>query len=91
MRLAGKVAIVTGGASGMGRCEAVMFAREGAAVVVVDMLEADGRKVAEEITGAGGKDQFVRLDVTSEREWEAAVAEATRAFGKRSFRWPQVA
>jgi NAD(P)-dependent dehydrogenase (short-subunit alcohol dehydrogenase family) len=82
MRLAGKVAIVTGGASGMGRCEALMFAREGAAVVVADMLEADGRKVVEEITGAGGKAEFVRLDVTSEREWEAAVAEAGRAFGK---------
>jgi NAD(P)-dependent dehydrogenase (short-subunit alcohol dehydrogenase family) len=82
MRLAGKVAIVTGGASGMGRCEAVMFAREGAAVVVADMLEADGRKVVEEIAGAGGKAQFARLDVTSEREWEAAVAEAARVFGK---------
>ncbi len=82
MRLAGKVAIVTGGASGMGRCEAVMFAREGAAVVVADMLEADGRKVVEEIAGAGGKAQFARLNVTSEREWEAAVAEAARVFGK---------
>ncbi len=82
MRLESRVAIVTGGASGMGRCEAVMFAREGAAVVVADMLEADGRKVVEEITGAGGKAQFVRLDVTSERDWEAAVAEAVRTFGK---------
>jgi NAD(P)-dependent dehydrogenase (short-subunit alcohol dehydrogenase family) len=82
MRLAGKVALVTGGASGMGKSEATIFAREGAKVMVADMLEADGRKVVAEITDSGGQAQFVRLDVTQESEWEAAVAATVAAFGK---------
>ena len=82
MRLAGKVAIVTGGASGMGKCEAVMFAREGAKVMVADMLEAEGQQVVSEIARAGGQAQFIRLDVTQEPAWEAAVATAVAAFGR---------
>ena len=82
MRLAGKVAMVTGGASGMGKSEATIFAREGAKVMVADMLEADGRKVVSEITDSGGEARFVRLDVTQESEWEAAVAATVAAFGK---------
>ena len=82
MRLAGKVALVTGGASGMGKSEATIFAREGAKVMVADMLEADGRKVVTEITDSGGQARFIRLDVTQEAEWEAAVAATVAAFGK---------
>jgi NAD(P)-dependent dehydrogenase (short-subunit alcohol dehydrogenase family) len=82
MRLAGKVAMVTGGASGMGKSEATIFAREGAKVMVADLLEADGRKVVAEITDSGGQARFVRLDVTQEAEWEAAVAATVAAFGK---------
>jgi NAD(P)-dependent dehydrogenase (short-subunit alcohol dehydrogenase family) len=82
MRLADKVALVTGGASGMGRSEATIFAREGARVVVGDLLEADGQKVAAEITAAGGQARFVKLDVTSEADWQAAVAAAVASFGK---------
>ncbi len=63
MRLGGKVALITGGASGMGQSEAVIFAREGAKVVVADVLEAEGRQVAD---GLGGMGRFVRLDVTVE-------------------------
>jgi NAD(P)-dependent dehydrogenase (short-subunit alcohol dehydrogenase family) len=66
MRLQGKVAIVTGAAHGMGESEAVIFAREGASVVVAD-VDADGQKVAANITGAGGRAQFVKLDVASGR------------------------
>jgi len=55
MRLSGKVALITGGASGMGRSEATIFAREGARVVVGDVLEADGHEVAEKIAAAGGQ------------------------------------
>jgi NAD(P)-dependent dehydrogenase (short-subunit alcohol dehydrogenase family) len=79
MRLSGKVAIVTGGASGMGRSEATIFAREGARVVVADLLEADGKEVAKSIGDAA---RFVKLDVTSEAEWQATVAFAEREFGK---------
>jgi len=82
MRLSGKVALVTGGASGMGACEATMFAREGARVVVADTLDAEGREVVEKIAAAGGQARFLRLDVTSEPAWQEAVAAAVAAFGK---------
>ena len=82
MRLAGKVAVVSGGASGMGQSEAMIFAREGARVVVADLLEAEGRQTVDKIAGAGGQARFVKLDVTSETEWRAAIDAAVTAFGK---------
>ena len=82
MRLAGKVALVSGAASGMGQSEATIFAREGAKVVVADILEAEGKQVADKIAAGGGQARFVRLDVTSEAEWDAAVKAAVDAFGK---------
>jgi NAD(P)-dependent dehydrogenase (short-subunit alcohol dehydrogenase family) len=82
MRLAGKVALVSGGASGMGQSEATIFAREGAKVVVGDILEAQGRDVVDSIAKAGGHARFVKLDVTDEKSWEDAVAAAVAAFGK---------
>jgi NAD(P)-dependent dehydrogenase (short-subunit alcohol dehydrogenase family) len=80
MRLAGKVAIVTGGASGMGQSEAIIFAREGARVVVADLLEREGGQTVEAIKAAGGTARFVKLDVTSEAEWRAAI-DAAAGFG----------
>ena len=82
MRLAGKVALISGGARGMGAAEARMFAREGARVIIGDVLEAEGRQVEAEITEAGGEALFVNLDVTSEASWDAAVAAAVARFGK---------
>jgi NAD(P)-dependent dehydrogenase (short-subunit alcohol dehydrogenase family) len=82
MRLAGKVALITGGASGMGRSEAAIFAREGAKVVVGDVLEADGRQVVAGIAAAGGEARFVKLDVTSEADWRRAVEATVASFGK---------
>ena len=82
MRLAGKVALVSGAASGMGQSEATIFAREGAKVIVADILEAEGKQVADKIVSGGGQARFVKLDVTSEAEWDAAVRAAVSAFGK---------
>ncbi len=82
MRLAGKVAMITGAASGMGAVEASMFAKEGAKVVVADLLEDSGSQVVADITAAGGDARFVRLDVTDEDEWREAVSTAAATFGK---------
>jgi 3(or 17)beta-hydroxysteroid dehydrogenase len=79
MRLANKVAIISGAASGMGAATARMFAREGAKVVIGDVLEHEGRQVAE---GIGAAARFELLDVTKEDSWAAVVAAATKEFGK---------
>jgi NAD(P)-dependent dehydrogenase (short-subunit alcohol dehydrogenase family) len=82
MRLAGKVALISGGARGMGAVEAEMFTREGARVVFGDVLEGEGKAVEGRIRAAGGEATFARLDVTSEQEWADAVATAERLYGK---------
>ena len=73
MRLENRVALITGGASGMGASMARIFAREGAKVCVADMLEKEGNDIVAEITRANGAAMFKKLDVTSEAEWKAAV------------------
>src|SRR5207249_1958171 len=82
MRLKEKVALVTGGAHGMGAAEAKLFAKEGARVVVADVRDGDGKAVIDQITSAGGQARFVHLDVTRETEWQQAVAFAVSTFGK---------
>jgi len=82
MRLENKVALITGGASGMGASMARIFAGEGAKVVVADMLEEEGKQLVEEITRANGAAMFHRLDVTSEDDWQAAIAATLAAWGK---------
>ena len=82
MRLEGKVAIITGGAHGMGAEEAKLFAREGAKVVIADIRDEDARKVEVEITEAGGEAMLVMLDVSKEDQWEQAVAQVVAKFGK---------
>jgi NAD(P)-dependent dehydrogenase (short-subunit alcohol dehydrogenase family) len=79
MRLAGKVAIIFGAASGMGAATARMFTREGAKVVIADVLEHEGRQVADAI---GASARFEPLDVTQEEGWAAVVAATTRHFAK---------
>jgi len=82
MRLEGKVALISGGARGMGAEAGRLFAKEGAKVVLGDVLETEGKTTVEEIRAAGGEATFVRLDVTSESDWAAAVTEAERWYGK---------
>jgi cyclopentanol dehydrogenase len=81
MRLPGKVALISGGARGMGAAEAVLFSQEGAAVVIGDVLEAEGRALEATIAAKGGRVTFVRLDVTSEADWQKAVDLAVSRFG----------
>lgn len=82
MRLEGKVAIVTGAASGMGAATARRFAREGAKVVIADMLEDEGRAVAQQIVTANGAGEFMRLDVTDEANWKAVVDATVAKYGR---------
>ncbi len=82
MRLENKVALISGGARGMGAAEAKLFASEGAKVVIGDILEDEGRRTEAEINESGGECVFVRLDVTSESAWQDAVSTAVTRFGK---------
>jgi cyclopentanol dehydrogenase len=82
MRLENKVVFISGGARGMGAAEAKLFAGEGAKVAIGDILEEEGRRTAAEIAESGGECLFVRLDVTSESDWEQAIAATVARFGK---------
>ena len=82
MRLENKVALISGGARGIGAAVTRAFAREGAKIVIGDVLEDEGRRTAEEVTAAGGECCFVKLDVISEVDWARAANEVTIRFGK---------
>ena len=82
MRLENKVALISGGARGIGAAIARIFAQEGAKLVIGDILEEDGRRTAAEITQGGGECFFVRLDVTNEADWEQAAGEVITRFGR---------
>ncbi|HEX6858815.1 MAG TPA: glucose 1-dehydrogenase [Caulobacteraceae bacterium] len=83
-RLKGKVAAITGAALGLGRAMAIRFAEEGAAVAVLDMLEPEGRALADELAGRGFAVRFWRCDVTSEAEVKRVLDEAAAHFGALS-------
>jgi NAD(P)-dependent dehydrogenase (short-subunit alcohol dehydrogenase family) len=80
-RLDGKVALITGAASGMGKVAASLFAAEGARVVAADVTDEAGRATAEEIRATGGEAAFVHADVSNPIDAEAMVQVATDAFG----------
>ena len=82
MRLLGKVALISGGARGMGAVEARLFAKEGCKVVLGDVLDDEGRAVESEIGKAGGEAVYVRLDVAREADWQGAVETAIGRYGK---------
>ena len=80
-RLTGRVALVTGAASGIGAATARRLASEGAAVLVTDVQDDAGAQVARQITASGSRAAYMHLDVTSQQEWEAAVTRVVREFG----------
>ncbi|MGO9607743.1 MAG: SDR family NAD(P)-dependent oxidoreductase [Candidatus Binataceae bacterium] len=81
-KLDGKVAVITGAASGMGRATALRFTKEGAAVVLTDLNATGGEDAVAECAAAGGKAVFQRTDVTSEADIKAAVDRAVREYGR---------
>jgi len=82
MRVSGKVALISGGSGGIGAASAKLLAREGAAVVIADILVDQGKATEAQIAEAGGRVQFVSLDVTSEESWRWAVKNAVDNFGR---------
>jgi NAD(P)-dependent dehydrogenase (short-subunit alcohol dehydrogenase family) len=81
-RLAGKVALISGGARGQGAVEAQVFTQEGAAVVFGDVLDDEGKKVESDIRASGGRATYVHLNVTREADWRAAVSTTVQTYGK---------
>jgi 3-oxoacyl-[acyl-carrier protein] reductase len=81
MRLNNKIAIVTGAGSGFGEGIARRFAAEGCSVIVADINDEGGKRVAGEIAASGGRTKFVHADVTKDADWGRLVAATTEAFG----------
>ena len=81
-KLDGQVALISGAARGQGEAQARLFAREGAAVALGDILEEDGQRVADSINDTGGQAIFQRLDVTEVSSWQSMVDETLAQFGR---------
>ncbi|HVB60226.1 MAG TPA: SDR family NAD(P)-dependent oxidoreductase, partial [Ktedonobacteraceae bacterium] len=82
MRLADKVALITGSASGMGKLAAEVFAREGASIVVTDILEKEGEETAQAVRDAGGSAIFVKGNVAHDADVQRVVATAIETYGR---------
>lgn len=80
-RLEGKVILISGGAKGQGATESIMFAGEGAKIIIGDILDDEGLKVESQIRELGGDATFVHLDVTQESDWDNAVKTAISSYG----------
>jgi NAD(P)-dependent dehydrogenase (short-subunit alcohol dehydrogenase family) len=81
MRLHDKVAIITGGASGMGAAEVRLFVQEGARVVVADIWDEGGEQLVRDVSASGGEARFIHTDVTQETDWEHLVEATVSTFG----------
>ncbi len=80
-RFNGKIALVTGGSRGQGAAEARLFARDGANVLVCDVLDEEGEATAQAIRNSGGAAEYRRLDVASETDWQAAIDHVSAVYG----------
>lgn len=81
-RLAGKVALISGGARGMGATEAELFVSEGASVVITDVRETEGTETAKRISPDGSHCVFMKHDVTNELDWDIVVSKTVQTFGR---------
>lgn len=86
-KLEGRIGLISGTATGIGRAGALLFAREGAAIVTLDTNETQGRKTVEEIRSAGGRADFVQGDVADAASVERAVQIAVERYGKLDLLW----
>lgn len=81
-RLSGKVALVTGAASGIGRTTALLFAREGAKVIIADINKTDGIEIEQQIKNNGGEATFIHTDVTKESDVQILISTSVEKYGK---------
>ncbi|HAF77876.1 MAG TPA: 3-beta hydroxysteroid dehydrogenase [Maribacter sp.] len=81
-RVKNKVAIVTGGASGLGESSAILLAREGAKIVITDVDDENGTKVVQDINNDGGEAIFIKQDVSKEEEWKMVIETTIKTYGK---------
>jgi NAD(P)-dependent dehydrogenase (short-subunit alcohol dehydrogenase family) len=81
-RVNGKVAIITGGARGIGKAACKLLAEEGAKIAVTDVAEEEGKKVAEDIRKNGGDAEFWKLDISDEEQVKSVITEVVEKFGK---------
>jgi len=82
MRLEGKVALISGGARGLGAEEAALFVKEGASVVIADILVDEGNRLVTQLSQSGGNTKLVKLDATQEDDWRSAVEATVSSFGR---------
>ena len=82
MRLKGKVALISGGAKGQGKVEAQLFSKEGAKVILGDILDDLGQEVAKDIQNTGGEATYVHLDVTNETDWKSSIEIVLKKYGR---------
>ena len=82
MRLKGKVALISGGAKGQGKVEAQLFSKEGAKVILGDILDDLGQEVAKDIQDTGGEATYVHLDVTNETDWKSSIEIVLQKYGR---------
>ena len=80
-RFKGKVVLITGASGGQGQAEAALFAREGARVVLADIVDAPGKAQAAKIKKGRGAALYIKLDVTDSKQWLRAIARIKREFG----------
>ena len=85
MHMQNKVALVTGGSSGMGRSAALLFAKRGAKVVVAARREAEGQTVVDQIRQSGGEASFVKTDVSQPAEIEALIQKTVSLYGQLDY------